>query len=507
MSEQNPCRSEPSLTLSTLWLLTAKIFGFAFNVALPLLIVRRLSQVEFGHYKQIFLAVQSAINILPLGFGMTAFYFFPREASQRREIMFNIFLVYSGMGILTAIVLLLFPASLGWLFGDTVLNHYAPALALLIPLSIFSSLIEIVAIIHQEFKLATGFIIAAQLSRAGLLFVAVLWFGSVQAIVTAAIIQAAIQSIAVFAYIQSRQPGFWRHFDFGLLRRQVVYALPLGYAGLLWSFQSDLHNYFVSHQYGPAIFAIYSIGCFQLPLMNMLNEAASSVMIGRVSELRLNGEIQEIVSLSARVARKLAAVAFPFYAVLLVTGREFLVFLFTSRYAGSWPIFAVNISIVLLIPVLLDPIIRAYPEYMPFLAKMRTVVFLTMLLALWLCTGRLGPIAAITIAVASNFIERGTTALYYGRAIGMRWRDLAAYRDTAKIAAATAVGGIVAAVVRQAILGSKPIVVLLSCGVAFLVSYLVSLVLLRVPNSEEWLLVQRYTAFLPFVPSSPKLNP
>ena len=50
-----------SLTVRALWLLVAKILAFALSIALPLLLVRRLSQQEFGLYKQAFLVVGTAL--------------------------------------------------------------------------------------------------------------------------------------------------------------------------------------------------------------------------------------------------------------------------------------------------------------------------------------------------------------------------------------------------------------------------------------------------------------
>ena len=62
--------------------------------------------------------------------------------------------------------------------------------------------------------------------------------------------------------------------------------------------------------------------------------------------LQLERRQGEIVQLIARMMRKLAAVYFPLYAGLLVTGREFVTVLFTERYDASWPIFAVNLTLI-----------------------------------------------------------------------------------------------------------------------------------------------------------------
>ena len=56
--------SERSLTVSALWLLGAKTIGFGFMFLLPLLLVRQLSQHDFGVYKQLFLVVGTAVSLL-----------------------------------------------------------------------------------------------------------------------------------------------------------------------------------------------------------------------------------------------------------------------------------------------------------------------------------------------------------------------------------------------------------------------------------------------------------
>src|SRR5256884_2824439 len=49
---------------------------------------------------------------------------------------------------------------------------------------------------------------------------------------------------------------------------------------------------------------------------------------------------------------------------LLVSGRDFIVILFTERYLDSWPVFAIGLALLplSLISTASDPVFRAYPE-------------------------------------------------------------------------------------------------------------------------------------------------
>ncbi len=78
-----PEKTTQSLRQQSVWLLAAKIVAFAFSFALPLLIVRYLTQDAVGHYRAAFQVITNAVIILPLGFSMSSYYFLARETERR----------------------------------------------------------------------------------------------------------------------------------------------------------------------------------------------------------------------------------------------------------------------------------------------------------------------------------------------------------------------------------------------------------------------------------------
>ena len=119
----------PAETLRRLWTMLAHQQGGLLNAAalaralavdgktiasyldllVDLLLVRRLSQQNLGLYKQAFFVVTTAMNLLPLGFAMSAFYFLPRERSRQPAIVANILAFLAGMGGLAALLLMIWP--------------------------------------------------------------------------------------------------------------------------------------------------------------------------------------------------------------------------------------------------------------------------------------------------------------------------------------------------------------------------------------------------------------
>jgi O-antigen/teichoic acid export membrane protein len=310
--------------------------------------------------------------------------------------------------------------------------------------------------------------------------------------VFAAVAQGVVQVCALAFYLRSRFPGFWHAWDPLFFRQQLAYALPFGVAGTLWTLQTDLHNYFVSHQYGPATYAIYAIGCFQVPLFGILAESVGSVMIPRVSQLQHEQRTREIVLLTARVMRKLAAVYFPTYVFLLVMRHEFIVGLFTARYLESIPVFAVNLALIPLGVFLVDPIMRAHAEHRHFLMKLHGIMLVCLTVALSVSIKRFGPVGAITLMVVFTYAGRAATVWKVIRILGAKAQDVWLLTDVAKIAAAATVAGLVTAVIRSFALGLPPLVNLAVCAGGFGVVYVAATLMFGVVTTDERAFIVTY---------------
>jgi len=482
-------KKQSSLTVQALWLLVAKTLGFLFAFVLPILLTRTLSQNEYGLFKQVFLIVTSAVSLLPFGFGLSAYYYLPREkdARQRGQVVFNILLFNGIVGFAACLLLILWPGLIAQIFRDPSIPSYAASVGAVILLWMFSSFLEIAAIANQELRLATVFIVFGQLTRTALLIAAAVVFDSVRALIYAAIIHGVLQCLVLLWYVSSRFPQFWRSFDWELTRRQVAYAVPFGLAGLLYTVQTDLHNYFVSNRFSTSAFAIYSIGVAQLPLVGLLHESVSAVIIPRASYLQKHGEPKEIVALVANAVRKLAAFYLPLFAVLMVIGREFLTVMFTSAYAASWPIFAVNLLMLPISLIEVDAVVRAYEQYRYFLVKLQIIMSILMVFALWFGIVRFGLVGAISAVVLINLLLRVVLAVKFGSILGVARRDLLLFKDVWKLALAAAVAAFVALLVRSLVFGAggRPFTVLVICSAAFGLTYVVLVVLLRVLTQDE----------------------
>ncbi|MEO7658510.1 MAG: oligosaccharide flippase family protein [Pyrinomonadaceae bacterium] len=423
------------------WLLAAKIIAFAFSFALPLLIVRYLTLTEVGHYREAFQIITNAVIILPLGFSMSAYYFLARETERRGAAILNILLFNFVVGGLACLALFLFPQSIGNIFRSDELTRLAPMIGVVIWVWIFSTFLETVAIANSEARAATYFIVLASFSKTVLMGTAVFAFATVESFIYAALIQGVLQTFILINYLRSRFPGFWLKFDKAFFLEQMKYAVPFGLTGILWIAQTDLHNYFVMYKFSTEDFAIYAYGCFQVPLIAMLSESISSVLIPRMNALHQTGDRDEMIRLTARAMQKLAFFYFPIYVFLMITATTFITTLFTKEYAQSVPIFMINITLLPFSILITDPIMRSFKELGRYLLLTRMLVLTALMAVLYFGLDYFGLTGMITMAVAAILIEKFIGETMVIRKLGIGVRHLPLMKNVIKTAVITILAG------------------------------------------------------------------
>jgi O-antigen/teichoic acid export membrane protein len=466
-------RERASLTTHAVWILTAKTVGFILAAALPIVLVRRMSQAEFGLYKQVFFIVATAMYVLPLGFGMSAYYFLPRERARQGGVVLNVILFQASMGVLLAVVLLLWPNLLARAFNSAQLTELARPLGIVVVLWTLGTFLETVTLAAQDVKASTGFIVVSQTSKTALLIIAAVTVGTVRALVVAAIVQGVLQVSMMLVYLRARYPRFWRAFDWRLLRAQASYALPLGFSSLILKLQDDLHHLFVSNAFGPATYAIYAIGVFKVPFIGILRESVGSVVLPRINQLENENAQRRILLLVAAAARSLALVYFPAYVFLMVTGPELIRLLFTDRYLASWPIFAISLTVLPFSVLVLDPVTRAHSERY-FFVRFRIVLFIALTATLWFASEALGLYGIIAAVVGAHLTGWFIAAVRMARLLEARRRDAALFADVGRIAAAAIGAGLLCAWIRAQLQGAPAWEVLALCAPPFAAVYAIA---------------------------------
>jgi O-antigen/teichoic acid export membrane protein len=240
-------QSQQSLTQRAFQLMAANIIATALSFAFPLVLVRAMSQSEYGLYKQVFQILLSALGLLNLQVAVSVFYFMPREPGKKLQVALNVMLFYGMVGTLVCLVFFIWPGWVTLIFQGSDLVPHIPLLGLVILLWLVSTNLEGVPIAAGDVRVASVLIVASQLTKAIVMIMAALLCGSLTSILVAAMIQGALQTVFMGLYIRRRFGRFLIAIDWPLFKAQIGNALPFGIGGIVGIVQSDMHNYFVSH--------------------------------------------------------------------------------------------------------------------------------------------------------------------------------------------------------------------------------------------------------------------
>src|SRR5262249_43526831 len=158
------------------------------------------------------------------------------------------------------------------------------------------TVLEITMISRKRYGLAAVTYVISDLLRAAFLVVPALITRSLTWALVGSVVFFAIRVCAAFVYFRWEFGGEVR-FDFQLMREQWSYVLPYTLAGIVQVIQQNYHQYAVAFHFDAATFAIYSVGCLQIPLVDFLATPTSNVMMVRMAENLRDGKVSSLMEI------------------------------------------------------------------------------------------------------------------------------------------------------------------------------------------------------------------
>jgi O-antigen/teichoic acid export membrane protein len=345
------------------------------------------------------------------------------------------------MGIACAVLLsLVAPTLAGWLknpqLGDTLL-----LLGAFLALMLISAAFEIVLVARQHYKTAAWTYATSDVARAAFVLTPAIALGSLRGVLWGAVLFATLRVAAMLW-------SLWRGLaaarpSLVLWRSQWAYTLPFALAVGVEVVQANLHNYVVAARFDPATFAVYAVGCLQIPLVDVMTTSSANVMMVKMAAEGFDRRGAEALAIWHDTTRRLALAVFPLVVFLVVMARDIIVVLFTSQYVASAPIFMLWACAMVFSVPCVDAVLRAYGQTR-FLFGLN-VLRLGIVLALitWFLSA-FGLPGAVLVMLLSTAVVRAVAVARIARLMGqsmgsiLPWRHLATTALCALVAVAPA---------------------------------------------------------------------
>jgi O-antigen/teichoic acid export membrane protein len=330
------------------------IIGFT----LPIILARRLDASEYGSYKQVYLVANLAMYCLQLGLAQSLFYFVPRASSdaERRTFIAQTQLILSLIGVATFAGLLLGTPFIAVRFSNPDLQALSVPLALLSGALVASSAFEIALTARGRPQWSAAALIATDLLRISAMLAAIELGYGLPGLVWAAALSAMVRWVASLALAGSA--GVLT-LDRAHLRTQLAYSLPFGVAVLLLQQQMQMHQVFISTHATPALFALYAVGCMQIPIVSLLYAPVSETLQVQLASLERTGETHRAGEAFSDAVARLASVFLPLCAVMIVTARPMLHVLYRGRYDDAASVLRIAVLSVAASSLPVDGVLKA----------------------------------------------------------------------------------------------------------------------------------------------------
>jgi O-antigen/teichoic acid export membrane protein len=338
-------------------LLVARLAGAALALAVPMVLARVLLPASYGTFKQAWLVSQTLALILPMGLTQSLYYFLPREQAARDRYVAQTLWAHAALGLVAAGIVLAGRGLLAGRFQNPELGQVLGWVAAFTGLLIAGSPLDIAWNACGRIGAAAAARLVTECTRAAALVAGALATGTVEGALAGMTLATAARALVGFALL-ARAHGLAG--ERALLRRQIAYALPFGIAFLVIVPQQQFHQYAVSATVTAAAFAVYSVGTFQLPVVDVLYAPISELLQIGLAESDGGGRPRRAgLRLFHEAVLQLSFAFLPLAGLLLVVAPALIELVFSPVYLGAVPIFRLSVLPIVLAALPLDGVMRA----------------------------------------------------------------------------------------------------------------------------------------------------
>ena len=310
------------------------------QIAIPILLVRFMTEADFGLYRTLWLIAGTVPGVLALGMPVSLYYFLPRSEHK----VGAVYVVQAAIHMFVAGCIAAVGTAIYVQFHGTE-HSLGPWAAAFVGLWVFATLLDFLFVARQAVPDQVRINLSFAVLRVVLVLAAAFAFRSWPAVLAAHI--AVVLAKAIVCLVAVRRftgPGVWptRHH----LLDQYRYGLPVGASMALYLLRSRLDQWLVASLFSVAQFGLYSIAAVFTPLQTLIRITVNQVIQPELSRMQANDDLAGIKELGRRSNLAVALLLFPSIAFIGLWAEDILAVLFTNRYSGAAPVVRIYLLVM-----------------------------------------------------------------------------------------------------------------------------------------------------------------
>lgn len=347
------------------WVGMGSLSTFALALVSAAILSRYFDKAEYGTYKQILYVYNTLLIIFSAGLPKVFAYFLPRYSiSQGRDIVWKITKVLFFAGLIFSIFLFAFSDLIAKLLNNPELSVglkiFSPIPMLLLPTlgieGIFSTYKKTIFI--AVYNTVTRILM--------LVFIVtpVIYFEGTYRNAIYGWIVVSVFSLFIAYYFKGIPfKGITQEKSLLSLKEVFSYSVPIAVASLSGIALKSADQFYISRYYGAEVFAEYSNGFIQIPLVGMITGATSLVLMPQFAKIiHDKSDIEVLLTLWRNALIKSASLIYPMVIFFIFTAKDLVVLMYSDLYKGSTIYFQIAMLINLFNIVIFAPLLFSLGE-------------------------------------------------------------------------------------------------------------------------------------------------
>lgn len=354
--------SDTNNTKQAAWVAIGNFFSFLIGIVTPMILSRFFSKEDYGTYKQVMYVYDTLLVVFTLGLPRTYSYFLPKfPQEQSKSIINKITSVFFILGGLFSVALFTCASPIANWLDNERLEH---AIRLFSPTPFF--LLPTLGIdgIYASFRKTQFVALYTTFTRVFTIVCIVLPVLLLHGNYIHAIIGFDIASFATFLlamYMKSAPVKKYTYERTSVTYKDIFgFAFPLFYASIWGMIIHSSNQFFISRYYGTAVFADYSNGFMQNPLVGMVVGGISVVLLPVFSGMNKNkdsSDLNQVFSVWRSSLIKSSQFVFPILIFSICFANLLMICMYGDNYSSSTLYFQIRNTSALLQIIPFAPII------------------------------------------------------------------------------------------------------------------------------------------------------
>lgn len=303
---------------------------------MPVILVRLMSQENYGLTSQFLTLYTSIYTIAALGLHTNVFFFCPSaDKEQSDKYITNTLFLLLLFGIISGLILII-PQITHLVFGDSELSKHSDLIIMSIALATVMNVVSPLNTIRQDKWGALLFPGLVAFGRIGTIIYCALVFHDIRQMFFWLFIFQCIITVSILLYtrLQSRF-----RLDFNLMKDQLCYSLPFGFAVALQLLSNYFDKFVCIRALTPTEYAIYGVAFLSIPGISQIYDSLCQVNIVNMSHSYRSNKVNEILPQYGNFVIRILSFSVPIILIVSLYAEEIMEFLYTQSYISAAPYF------------------------------------------------------------------------------------------------------------------------------------------------------------------------